>query len=522
MQKLSARIKAALSKPVESIRRFPFSFAMLCLITIDGICLIIREENSFRLISALSSGGLYCFLCELAYEYGIHRRQLLMPLIAVLTTLLSYLAMRYFDNIYIYTAISGLDIAAVCLIAYILFRDRENRHLFSHLLKSAFIVEVYTFVILSSISVCIAAFHFLIFNFSEVWKIYLIIYLSVNVLFAVSLFLSYIPGKDEEISVPVLYRTIIHKTMFYIYLILIGILYLYIIKIIVTWKMPVGRLNWFGCFALLFYVFFYLSIDESDGRYQALFKRYGAYLLIPVLAIQLLAIIIRLNAYGLTSARLMSLIMIAVAVCFMVSQIRQFHVSKCFLFVCLLAILFTCTPFNIYDIPNRSQERRLKNALIKGGALTDGVLLDEVTMDAEYLEDVKSAFDYLSYSSGNKSAFFEEFRHSRIAGSLNDNGYYRESIRSFNYYFNLDGQQIDISSYRTLQMISSDDNLYGKELKDFFADLDENKEAEYEKDGLRYISSNGDTIIFTYISYDYDSSDGEFIHLYWDGILLSK
>ena len=37
--------------------------------------------------------------------------------------------------------------------------------------------------------------------------------------------------------------------------------------------MPVGKLNWFGCFALLFYVFFYLSVDETDGEAQSLFKK---------------------------------------------------------------------------------------------------------------------------------------------------------------------------------------------------------------------------------------------------------
>ena len=521
MNQLSARIKEAISKPVQSIRRFPFSFAMLCLITIDGIFLILTEGDSFELLSSLCSGALFCFLMELAYEYDIHKRKPLIPVTGAIMTFLFLMVQDNYDNIYIYTALIGLDIAVICLIAYILFRDRENRCLFSHLVKSAFIVSIFCSVILSSISVCIAAFHILIYSFSELWKIYLIFFLTVTVLFGITLFLSYIPKKDEEISVPALYRTIIHKTLFYIYLILIGILYLYIIKIIVTWKMPVGRLNWFGCFSLLFYVFFYLSIDETDGRYQTLFKRYGAYLLIPVLAIQLFAIAIRLHAYGLTTARLMSLIMIAIAVGFMISQILHIHVAKCFLYVCLLCILFTCTPFNIYDIPNRSQERRLQNALTRGGALVDGVLYDDVVMEAEYLEDVKSAYDYLRYSSGNKSAFFKEFKNSKIANSLYEYDNYHDNIRSIYYSTSLEGQEIDVSSFITMQMVSGD-TIEDEELKSFFISLDETKTEEYKIEGLIYETTSGDTIIFTYINFDYDEIGDEFLHLYWDGILLSR
>ncbi len=324
---------------------------LVCLITINGVYMILAEKEAFELTFALTIGTLFCFLAELSYEYGIHRMRLLIPAAALLSVSASYLLLKHHDNTYIYTALTGLCIASVALIAFVLYRNRENRFLFSHLIKSAFIVGVFAGVILSGISVCIAAFHFLIFHFEEIWKIYGILFLLVAGTFSVTLFLSYVPGPDEEVSVPA---------------------YLYILKIIVTWKMPVGKLNWFGSFALLFYVVFYLSIDETDGRPQELFKKYGAYLLIPVLAIQIFAIAIRLNAYGLTTARLMSLILILIAVGFMASQIFAIHVSIPFLLIPILAVLFTCTPFNIYDIPNRSQETRLKNALSKGGALVDG------------------------------------------------------------------------------------------------------------------------------------------------------
>ena len=323
--------------------------------------------------------------------------------------------------------------------------------------------------------------------------------------------------------VPDLYRTIIHKALFYIYLLLIGILYLYIFKIVITWKMPVGKLNWFGSFALLFYVFFYLSVDEEDGKMQAIFKRYGAYLLIPVLAIQLFAIAIRLEAYGLTTARFMSLILIAVAVSFMLASILRFRVSKCFLFISLLSLLFTCTPFNIYDVPNRMQEERLKNALTKGGALIDGVLNDEVKMDSESLENAKSAFEYLKYSSGNKSAFFKDFEESKIAESFYDYWYDDPSMKRFHYVIDLEQQEIDIGDYQTMRLISHQETSEpDEELNSFFLSLDEKMMDTYLQNRLEYEFADGRKIVFKYIDFDYSEDQKTFDYLYWEGILLSR
>ena len=159
--------------------------------------------------------------------------------------------------------------------------------------------------------------------------------------------------------------------------------------------MPVGRLNWFGCFALLFYVFFYLSVDETDGKLQKMFKVSGAYLLVPILAIQLYAVWIRVSAYGLTTARFLSLLLVAVAAGFMLTSITTMPVGRGFLLLAVLAVLFTCTNLNIYDVPNRSQEARLKNALSRGGVLTNDKIDENVEMEDEFYEDAKSSYDYL-------------------------------------------------------------------------------------------------------------------------------
>ena len=84
-------------------------------------------------------------------------------------------------------------------------------------------------------------------------------------------------------------------------------------------------------------------------------------------------------------------------------------------------------------------------------------------------------------------------------------------------------QAIDISSYKQLQLISQQQNdSYDKELKAFFAALDETKSSEYEEDHLEYETTDGNKIIFKYISFDFDEDENEILDLYWDGILLIR
>ena len=144
-------------------------------------------------------------------------------------------------------------------------------------------------------------------------------------------------------------------------------------------------------------------------------------------------------------------------------------------------------------------------------------------MEAEYLEDARSAYEYLRWSSGNKSSFFEEFLDSKIAKSFYDSNDYSNRIRSFHYSNDLEDQAIDISSYRQLQLISQQQNdSYDKELSSFFAGLDETKSSEYEEDHLEYETADGNKIIFKYISFDFDEDENEILDLYWDGILLIR
>lgn len=505
-------------------KRFPLTLVFLVLLTVIGSVQVIIEKLWLETTLALIVTTFVSLLFELCEEYEIVKIKFLKFVVCALSCVFTFLITKAYDNVYVYTSLFGICLAITSLYFWVLYKNRPNEKLISHLFKSLFISNIFSSVIYAGISVCLFAVYFLIYSFVDFYKIVTISAFIIEGLFFTILFLSYVPGKDEELEVPEIYRVIIHKGLFFTYLGLIAILYLYILKIIITWKMPVGQLNWFGCFALLFYVFFYLTLEESDGKFQALFKRFGGLLMLPILAIQSYAIFIRVSAYGLTMARYISILLIVAAVSFIVSSIAKFDIRYCFVFASALVLIATCTNLNIYDVPNRMQENRLRNALSKGGVLSGDKIDSTVDMESQYFEEAKSAYDYLEYSPGTKSGFFNGLMKTDLGQKLG-NYYYDDEEETYIEYFHkvtMDDLDIDISDFKTLREIDDDCGLVPAEEIERLADTPEWIEAEpyhgplplYQVDSDRYI-------FFTFVHY-LRRFNGLETTLSWRGYLLSK
>lgn len=516
------KIKNIKTDLINVFNRFPLTILFLFIVSIIGIVFIFSEKDNIELIEALGVGTLLSMGLELSFEYKfIDKKTNLLYLIPVVFSILCYSVLAIFDNMYTRIAVIGIGIALFAFILYILYIDRENKLLFSHLIKSKFITGLFASILLSGITVCVLAFNFLIFKFDDIWKILSLFSILIAFLGNYLLFFSYIPKKDEEIEVPKIYRTIIHKALFYVYLLLIFILYLYILKVILIHKMPVGKFNWFGCFSLLFYCIFYLSVDETDGIVQEKFKKFGALLMIPILIMQIIGLYIRISSYGLTTLRYMSIICIIAACMFIVSSIFKINIRKTFIGIMILSLLVTCTPLNVLDVPLRNQESILKNSLSKAGVYTttsDSNSFDEkVKIEDKYMPAILSSYDYIRSSSGRKSKFFKEFEKTKLIKQLDYNEYVTNNIRSYYYYAEQLDKKIDISKYSTVRKVENDSAKFeGIDYTDFFLSLkeDNSKNIVYKTDNM--------LILFTDISYDFNEIDQEMDTIYWTAYVYEK
>ena len=141
--KIIDQFKDAKARLYDTIYRFPFTTIFLSAISLISIYFILASENDTNLLFAFVASTLITFLFELAYEYDVHKIRILSLIIGLVTAFLSYAVLSYFDNIYVNTGLAGICIATISLIFYILYKNKENKYIFSYLIKTYFITSLF-------------------------------------------------------------------------------------------------------------------------------------------------------------------------------------------------------------------------------------------------------------------------------------------------------------------------------------------------------------------------------------------
>ncbi|MBR0473504.1 MAG: DUF4153 domain-containing protein [Erysipelotrichaceae bacterium] len=447
--KIRKFIEGRIRSFTESFMRFPVTVLMILAVAILNILLIhnvIDEIYPELLISFILSAetGLLLTLCQ---EKGLGISKLIANVSSVVVALISFLVLHFVDlEDYVVIACFGLILALFALILAVLYKDNSDKPLFGFLVQSGLYCGFTVAVGYVGIIICVLAFYYLVYSFDNLMELVLSLTDLAGAAFAIML-LSYVPDKDTRIIASKSYRNIFNKVGFSVYLLLIGVLYVYIGKIIITWQFPVGRLNWFGSLALLFYVLFYLNLTNEEGKIQKWFVRYGGLVLVPILAVQLYAIYIRVSAYGLTSLRYISLLLILFAVMFVINSVIRKNYSWMFVAGCVIALVSCIGPLNFIDLPNRNQEARMFEVINKYGLIENGQYHYKETVSAEDREILLGSYDYLKYSDGKKSdqvTMITQLDHDALVGNTSESGSHKYQWVS--YY----PQQIeaDISNYQ--------------------------------------------------------------------------
>ena len=251
----------------------------------------------------------------------------------------------------------------------VLYRIADERTVVSRLTLNALGASGAAAILFASLSLCILAFDKLVASVS--YKLYIDVMGVVWLLVFPIGFLSFLPSRDQrdetsDRAVAFLFWLLLPASM-----ILLVILYLYLGKIVLTRSMPSGTLNWFGSVALAVYAFFWLALRDSARAFFRLFVRWGWALLLPVLAAQVVGIVIRYQAYGLTTPRLAGMVTLSFGIVALVLAALNRHPQGLFAFVAAAGLVFTISPLNIVDVPIRNQEARLRAALSRNGLLQE-------------------------------------------------------------------------------------------------------------------------------------------------------
>jgi hypothetical protein len=107
--------------------------------------------------------------------------------------------------------------------------------------------------------------------------------------------------------------------------------------------------------------------------------------------------------------------LILMAAVFMIASLVKLPVRYAFAGVAVIALLFSCTPLNVVDIPNRNQEHRLEQALTEAGILSGSQINENVKLSDEARAKVASPYQYLRDSGDKKSELFNELAKTKLA-----------------------------------------------------------------------------------------------------------
>ena len=302
-------------------------------------------------------------------------------------------------------------------------------------------------------------------------------------------------------------------------------------------------MNPYASLALLGYIFLYLSIDNVNNKFTLYFKKYGSFILIPIIITQLIFISIRINAYGLTSLRLLSLILIFIGIMFLICIITKKSIKYPFLFGGIIILIFTVSPFNLYSISNKTQENRLISILEKNDMYKECVIIKSSKLSEEDKNTIESCHNYLIASPGIKSNLVKYISDKKDTTYLygftfKENNYEYTDIAdddkiTYSFDYNIDNKGLNIDGYSKMFKIKNNSLVYkNKNIKDkngekvildftdYFNKLYENNKENNNKTIKMIYDKDNVRVLFTYL--DLTVKDRNIINCSYEGILFIK
>ncbi len=189
------------------------------------------------------------------------------------------------------------------------------------------------------------------------------------------------------------YHTFSSRVLLPLYLALMAVLLVYVGKSLVVWEMPVGTMNGFAIAAAALYVYFHLTLTGDETRLCGWFRKWGAWLMLPVLVAQAVGVYIRVDAYGFTMSRLMGVGVTAVCALCIISGLFRRRANW---LLPLAAVALLALPYASERLAISDQENRLEAAFHRNNMIAeDGRIQPNANVDLEDRTAIYSALDYL-------------------------------------------------------------------------------------------------------------------------------
>jgi len=389
--KLLNLLKNTITLFYRSMKRFPitllFSTAVaVMLITISELQPINNRDLQETLIriTMIFALGIPISLCLKLWWERKENRTVLESLGYVITGCIILILYYHFllDELSMVsiTRYTGVNLAFYLGFLFIPYLPRKD-HFEMYIIKlgtGLIITVVYTAVLFMGLAAILFTLNALL-GVPVPEKLYSYTGIILGCVFAPAYFLAGIPLKDHSLE-DENYLTVLKALLLYIVIPLLTayttILYIYFIKIIVSWEWPSGLVShlvlWYALIVTA--VLFLITPLRDENKLANIFSKWMPIIILPLLIMMFISMGIRINAYGVTENRyyvvVMGLWVFGIMVYY--SLIKKPLNILLPVSLAIIALLSVLGPLSSYSISTFSQNNRLEAILLKNNMLVDG------------------------------------------------------------------------------------------------------------------------------------------------------
>lgn len=405
------------SEARRSLARFPGVLAMAAVAAVAGVALVERQgddaERLVRWLVAASLGLPLVFALTLAAERSARRVDRALPVLALPVLAGIFFAWPSWSDPVAGRRYVQLSLAFHLLAAWLPFAGARgtnafwqcNRRLFLRFLLGA----VYTLILFLGVSGALAALDQL-FGLDVDGDLYAELFIVLGFIFHTWFFVGGVPRLDTlegDHTYPTALKVLSQFILLPIVVLYLTILTVYLGKVAVTQVWPSG---WIGYLVTSVAAVGVLSLllvhpirEREENRWVATYARWFYVVLLPSIAMLVLAVYKRIDQYGVTENRYFLLVLSAwlayVAVTFIVR--RSASIMRIPISLMALAILTCFGPWGAYAVSTRSQLGRLEGLLERSALVEDGVVRRATEpIDAGDVQEISRVLDYLVATHG--------------------------------------------------------------------------------------------------------------------------
>ena len=389
MKKIKENVKKLLLHFKSGFERFPITIILAFLHFITGI--YIAEVRSFQSdefveVNLLLFGSIFITaMFEMLYEKYFYKqnRWLVRGIYSAITFVISiiffveYLRTNDYYNIYYFTLI---PISIVLFLLIPILKKKENKEKYLQSVFSNFVITgIFVAVLWIGIEIILTTVNYLFFYSGDslFFRLTTYSFWFITEVFGASLFLSLLKKPDDNLEnyeFPFIFNLLIKFVIIPLIIIYTGVLYIYMMKVLISMHLPKGLIShlvlWYTAFSVA--VMILITPFTQKDKFFENFKKYFPYFSIPLIFASLFAVFQRTYQYGITENRYYVLISIFWLLFCMILYIGKMNITGIFISLIACLVISVYTPLSAKNVSNFSQSQRLKRMLVKYGALKDG------------------------------------------------------------------------------------------------------------------------------------------------------